>query len=343
MIKLSKQINVTEGAPRLTDYVEGNNLLRDSIMDAIGINNAKGKPVIFTDDNNGEIRPIDGWGKGSIPINIKGVDPENGEMVNIIAVDSSSTTVAETEDGGIYAVKGGSCIIREGKTYFQKIGPFIAYVGLSNIDKISHALLTKIGYATAVDKQIALKFLRNMTENMIIDNGINEIKKVQVLVDGSFKEPPFDLGRYSLSNIIEKHKDRAMFLGISKSSSIRAIRALYGGFAGPKIQFADISTLIYSLSKGEFGRKMLIKMNEDGFVFRADLDDYSDPGYVLASLKKSDRLMHGYPESLKIAHLLSIFTSAEVAGVKATVAGVASKVLVGENMRKVLLGSLKVI
>ncbi|MGC8661167.1 MAG: hypothetical protein ACP5TZ_01515 [Nitrososphaeria archaeon] len=343
MIKLSKQINVTEGALRLTDYVEGDNLSNDLVLNAIGINNARGKPVIFTDDNNGEIRPIDGWGKHSMPINIKSVDLEVGETVNIIAVDSSSTTVAETEDGGIYAVKGGSCTIREGKTYFQKMGPFIAYVGLSNIDRISRVLSTKIGYAAAVDKQVALRFLRNLTENMIINNGINEIKKVQVLVDGSFREPPFDLGRYSLSNIMERQKDRAMFLGISKSSSIRAIRALYGGFAGSKIQFADISTLIYSLSKGEFGRKMLIKMGEDGFVFRADLDDYSDPGYVLASLKKSDRLMHGYPESLKIAHLLSIFTSAEVAGVKATVAGVASEVLLGENMRKVLLGSLKVI
>ena len=246
MIKLSKQINVTEGALRLTDYVEGDNLSNDLVLNAIGINNARGKPVIFTDDNNGEIRPIDGWGK-------------------------------------------------------QKMGPFIAYVGLSNIDRISRVLSTKIGYAAAVDKQVALRFLRNLTENMIINNGINEIKKVQVLVDGSFREPPFDLGRYSLSNIMERQKDRAMFLGISKSSSIRAIRALYGGFAGSKIQFADISTLIYSLSKGEFGRKMLIKMGEDGFVFRADLDDYSDPGYVLASLKKSDRLMHGYPESLKIA------------------------------------------
>jgi len=339
LIKLSKQINVTDTAMRLTDYTD----FQDSIMDAIGINNARGKPVIFTDDNNGEIRPIEGWGKNKMPIDIKSVEPERGEAVNIIAVDSSSTTVAETEDGGIFAVKGGSCIIRDGQTYFQKMGPFIAYLGLSNIDRISHAISTKLSYAVAVDKQMALRFLRNLTENMIIDNGINEIKKVQVLVDGSFKEPPFDLGRYSLMNIMKRHKEDARFLGISKSSSIRAIRALYGGFTGNWIQYADISTLIYSLSKGEFGRKLLIKMDDDGFVFRADLDDYSDPAYVLSSLKKSDHLMHGYPESLKVAHLLSIFTSAEVAGVKATVAGVASEVLLGENMRKVLLGSLKVI
>jgi len=339
---LSKQINVSEGTLKLTDYADSESILHN-IMNAIGINNAKGKPIIFTDDNNGEIRPIDGWGKHSMPIDIRNVDIEIGDAVSIIAVDSSSTTIAETEDGGIYAVKAGACIIRDGKTYFQKFGPFIAYIGLDNLDKISSALSAKIGYAVAVDKQMALKFLRNLIENMIIEDGVNEIKKVEVLVDGSFKEPPFDLGRYSLLNIMKKNSDRAMFLGISKSSNIRAIRAFYSGFSGPSIQFADISALIYSLSKGEFGKKLLIKMDEYGFVFRADIDDYSEPAYVLASLKKSDHLIHGYPESLKIAHLLSIFTSAEVAGVRASVANVASEVLFGENMRKILLGSLRVI
>ncbi|MDP8023180.1 MAG: hypothetical protein ACP5LF_02060 [Nitrososphaeria archaeon] len=339
MIKLTKQINLSNTTEDLYNYFDESSLFSSLLNDALDISKIKGKQIIFTDDSNGEFRPIEGWGT-NVAVDAYEIDVSKGRAQNLVAVDSSSISIAETEEGGIYAVKGGAYVIKNGEVMLRKLGPLAVYIGLSNIKMIESIIGSKLGYGIVIDKQLALKFVRNVVENMLFKMLINEIESGIALVDGSLKDPPFFLGRLSPRYLMEKHKDKISFIGISKGTSIKALKAFYSSFFDNKKKFVNITDLVYSIAKNEFGDKYLVKLDETSIVLRADIY-HKDPNECFASLIKSDKLVKGYPESLIGAHLLSLFVSSEVQGIKALVAQNASKVLLEENMRKFLLGYVR--
>ncbi|MGC8599905.1 MAG: hypothetical protein ACP5LX_02445 [Nitrososphaeria archaeon] len=339
MIKLTKQINLSNTTKNLYEYFDESLLFSSLLNDVLDISKIKGKQIIFTDDSKGEFRPIEGWGT-PVAVDAKEIDISKGKVQNLVAVDSSSISIAETEEGGIYAVKGGAYIIKNGETMLRKLGPIAVYIGLSNIKSIESIIGSKLGYGIVIDKQLALKFVRNVIESMLFKMLINEIEEGIALIDGSLKDPPFFLGRLSLAYMMEKYKDKINFIGISKGTSIKALKAFYSSFFDEKRKFIDITDLVYSITKNEFGHKYLVKLDETSVVLRADIY-CNDPNESFASLIRSDKLVKGYPESLIGAHLLSLFVSSEVQGIKALVAQNASKVLYEENMRKFLLGYVR--
>lgn len=341
MFMLNKGINLSEGAIRLTEFYDAGSLF-NAITEAIGIERVSGKKIVFVDDEKGEIRPINGWG---LEMNLNSFKiPENaGERMNIVAIDSSAIPIAETEDGGVYAVKAGAVEVLAGKRSYRTLGPFIAYLGISNIRSVEDVLGSRLGYGVIIDKQSAMKLLRNLAESILIKIEAQELKSGIILVDGSFKDSGIDLGNFSLKKIIYSAPHGITFIGISKGSSIKAIHSLYSGLLKEDRAGVEITELIRSLSKGEFGRKFLIKLDSKGLILRSDLPDSVDPATTFGSLIKSDMLVNGYPESLKAAHILSIFLENEARSARTLVARRAGSVLAGENVRKVLLGGLKVI
>ncbi|MEM2922025.1 MAG: hypothetical protein QXF26_06890, partial [Candidatus Bathyarchaeia archaeon] len=67
------------------------------------------------------------------------------------------------------------------------------------------------------------------------------------------------------------------------------------------------------------GRIYIARLSAEGFVFRIDIDDYlsEDEGVEsVRSLVSSDILYQGYPETLRLAHILSSFTFNEVLGIQ---------------------------
>ncbi len=323
----------------LYEYVDDEIIFNSLFNEILDISNIRGKQIIFTDDSIGEFRPIEGWETPTKAL-ANEINLEKGSVRNIVAVDSSSTSIAETEEGGIYAVKGGAYIIKNREVTLKKFGPIAIYLGISNIKKIEAVIGGRLGYSVVIDKQLALKFARHVIENMLFEMLINEIGSGIALVDGSLKEPPFYLGRLDLGYIMEKYKDRVTFIGISKTSSLKALRSLYNSFYDNKLRYLEITELINNISKNEIGRKFLVKLDPGSIVLRADIYN-GDPDECFSSLIKSDKLVKGYPESLIGAHLLSLFVSSEVQGIKALVAQNASKILYDENMRKFLLGYVR--
>ncbi|MGC8568930.1 MAG: DNA double-strand break repair nuclease NurA [Nitrososphaeria archaeon] len=336
---MAKQINLSHNVRNLYEYLDHNEVFDALLNNILHINRIKGRQIIFTDDSNGEFRPLEGWGISST-INTTEIDVSRGSKRNLIAVDSSSISIAETEEGGIYAVKGAGYVIVDGNAKYKKLGPLAVYIGLSNIKELESILGVRLGYAIVIDKQMALKFVRHVVESMLIEMLAEEIKEGIALVDGSLKEPPFSLGRLSLQYIMEKHKEKITFVGISKGTSIKALRAFYSAFMDTSRKYADITDIIYSITRNEFGRKYLVKLDETSVVLRADI--YSgDPQEVFSSIIKSDNLVKGYPESLLGAHLLSLFMTSDVHVMRTLVAQNASKILLEENMRKFVLGHVR--
>jgi hypothetical protein len=89
------------------------------------------------------------------------------------------------------------------------------------------------------------------------------------------------------------------------------------------------------------GRSYLTRLTADGIPFRVDLPTDEDPDDVLSTVISSDVLVRGYPETLRAAHFLSIFTASEEAIVKSQLTRRAQvTILPSGNLRRTVLGTL---
>jgi hypothetical protein len=89
------------------------------------------------------------------------------------------------------------------------------------------------------------------------------------------------------------------------------------------------------------GKSYLSKLAQGGVPFRVDMTRGEDPDVVLSTVAESDILVRGYPETLRAAHFLSIFSDAEEAVVKGQLARKANvTVLPSDSLRKTVLGPL---
>jgi len=317
--------------------------LGEELMGAMSIEYLRGEKVIFDIDEDKEIRPLDGWEEELLDIEFNNINSE-GLKEDVVAIDSSALNIAETENGSIYAVKAAASFLINNRRRYYRLGPFIAYIGPNNIGRIRGIVGAKLpAYMMVADKQIAMGFLRSYVESMTIGRAARALERGIVMVDGAFKSPSFGPSSAALAQVMSRWKDSIKFMGISKTTHLRPIRPFYSALARlDGMKYADITNVINSISHGEYGRKYLVKFADDGFVFRVDLPYELEPDLAFASLKRSEMMSNGYPESLKIAHLLSIFSNAELLGVRGRVASRASKVLFGEDIRRVLLGSLHI-
>lgn len=71
------------------------------------------------------------------------------------------------------------------------------------------------------------------------------------------------------------------------------------------------------------GRVCIVKLSADGFLFRLDIDKEADEELALVSLGRvagNDVIFHGYPETLRIAHIFSTFTANEILAIQRFVA-----------------------
>src|SRR5690606_27821010 len=95
----------------------------------------KGKKIVFSSDDKKMI-PVDGWGLRSNPYNAATVTTVRPIRENalVVAIDSSSVKIAETEDGGLYAIKCGIATAFAGHALMHfKIGPILFYLSESTI------------------------------------------------------------------------------------------------------------------------------------------------------------------------------------------------------------------
>ena len=71
------------------------------------------------------------------------------------------------------------------------------------------------------------------------------------------------------------------------------------------------------------GRVYVAKLSSDGFLFRTDIDRESteeETQLALGRLSGTDVIFHGYPETLRIAHIFSTFTANEILAIQRFVA-----------------------
>jgi len=229
----------------------------------------------------------------------------------VASVDSSCVLVGETSDGALYAARAAVGISYEGIVRrFVRLGPALVYVSRSGVTGIRAEVTSLELDALISDHSVAERAIRNKIERRVMESLLSSREELVVMADGSLKHP---FGQFSGSLPSPRARNN-LLIGFSKSSNLILSEGAVGSLSrarGAAYHVLDDDGPVITL---------LAKFCTDGLVFRLDLvntrEEVSD---VLGRVLWNDAFPAGYPESLKLAHYLSVFTKADGEAIKALV------------------------
>jgi len=307
-----------------------------------------GKKVVFHERNGGELKPIFSISHSPLQLQIEPFEPVKVDC-NIVGIDSSCITVGETEEGCLYSVKSGVFVYSSSrpKNYYS-FGPYVVYVDDDVIRRIyrGNAIREKVVRLVALDSEYAKKLIRLIFEREILKQFSSMLKDSIILVDGSLKSTSFELDDISLKKILEISLENGnVVVGLSKSSRLKVVKKVANyiellNYAPVKV---DVHHILEDVVEGLEGHAFIVKFKRHGYAFRVDIpfDLIFEVDTVLGKILWNDSFRYGYPESLVMAHNLSLFDKVEEVSVKSAITRSLNIIQVpAQNLRKMLLNSL---
>jgi NurA domain-containing protein len=307
----------------------------------------KGKQIIFS---NGESRlvPIQGWdckNKQSCT-KLMTIQPLQ-EETTMLAIDSSCIQIAETEEGALYAVKSGIATAIQGQTLAHfKLGPILFYL---SEDTLKHSELDhRITKLILFDSESAKRLIRIRVERTIQLELSHLFVGAILLVDGSLRSSVFEHRNHTLKKIVENCSlYKNTMVGISKSTKLKILDKIslpLTKIKGPA--YMDIDLIVKSIFRNTIGDSLLVKFGNSNTspILRADIaTSDGDKDRPLRKILGNDSIARGYPETLQLAHHISIFTSTEISCLKSYILSKYNVIeLASEDIRKMLLGSIQI-
>ncbi len=250
----------------------------------------------------------------------------------VASVDSTCVLVGETAQGALYAARTAVGISLEGSLRrFFRLGPILVYATTSGLSGLCSQLPPAELDLLLSDHAVAERYIRNTVERRVIEAlALSETETI-VMADGSLKHP---MGQLSAAVLRHGGPGKSL-VGFSKSSNLILSEDAVGALsktAGPSF---------YPIASGNI-QTVLAKFTNDGLVFRLDLAGPEPAETTLGRILWNDAFASGYPDSLKVAHHLSIFTKAEDQALKAFVTKrFRVRQLPTFPLRKIALGSFR--
>jgi hypothetical protein len=228
----------------------------------------------------------------------------------VASVDSTCVLVGETSEGALYAARTAVGISFGGALkHFFRLGPILVYASGSGLFGIESPLLSPEFAMLLSDHTVAERMIRNCVERRVIDALMASNDEAVVMADGSLKHP---MGQFSASLPRAGNKGSCL-VGFSKSSNLIFSESAVSALSGSEVP------AYHSIGDG-LVKTVLAKFTPDGLVFRLDIAQSSESvQQILGRILWNDAFSSGYPDSLKIAHHLSVFSRAEDQALKAYV------------------------
>ena len=250
----------------------------------------------------------------------------------VASVDSTCVLVGETSQGALYAARTAVGVSYGGALCrFFRLGPILVYAssqGLSGL--LPHVPSTELDMMLS-DKAIAERFIRNTVERRVVEALSAGDGESIIMADGSLKHP---LSHLSSPGFLRGRPGRTV-VGFSKSSNLILSEDSASALASSPVPS-------YHVLEGGVAKTVLAKFTPDGLVFRLDVSGPEPVEATLGRILWNDAFSSGYPDSLKIAHHLSIFSRADDQALKAFVAKrFRVRQLHTFPLRKIALGSFK--
>lgn len=251
----------------------------------------------------------------------------------VASVDSTCVLLGETSMGALYAARAAVGISFEGSLRrFFRLGPILVYASASGLSGIGSRKSSEEFSSILSDHAVAERVIRNTVERRVVDTLLTGDEELIVMADGSLKHP---LGQFSGSTP-GLPRSRSCMVGFSKSSNLI--------FSEDAVSAVSRTTTpsYYKVEDGPI-KTVLAKFTADGLVFRLDVSEETDPlNVILGRIMFNDAFSSGYPDSLKVAHHLSVFSKAEDQALKAFVTRrFRLRQLPTFSLRTIALGSFK--
>lgn len=262
------------------------------------------------------------------PLNRIPIQPAK-DTIPIVACDASSVKVGETETGMLFAIRAVAVWRRMEKVQFRRWGPLLFHVpnsdGQGDTGQPDDGAPRAFGGLSVKTLRILTR-LRNHVERWVQEALCTTVHHGIVLFDGSLTAGTPDNPAGRLSKILSTARsNNSIVIALSKSTQLtvggRNILTLFDGERNAHL--TDITEIVeqeYPAYPIRFlGRVGVVKLTQDGFLFRVDIDKDTTTEQGLLSLGRvagTDVAFHGYPESLRIAHIFSTFTSNEILAIQ---------------------------
>ena len=252
------------------------------------------------------------------------------ESLPIAACDASSVKIGETETGMIFAIRAVAVWRQSSRILYNRWGPLLFHVPNSeDTHQFRDDESRAFGGLTLKTLRVLTR-LRNHVERWVQEVLSESIKDGILLIDGSLTAGTPDNPAARVNNILSTARsNNSIVIGISKSTELSVGGKNILGFSNNEgvPHTIDITPLVeeeYPPYPVRFlGRVYVAKLSSDGFLFRTDIDRESTEEQVqlaLGRLAGTDVIFHGYPETLRIAHIFSTFTANEILAIQRFVA-----------------------
>jgi len=252
------------------------------------------------------------------------LSPQASETT-VVGIDTSSIEIGETTGGVICAIRG--CIVsRENNRYsYERYGPFLFHVteqnkhGLYNILRRQHFGIRSKVYAPNLWCMPGR--IRNVLERLLQKHVCQHYRDSLILFDGSLTAHPIDSPVPIIRDLLEEaERRRSVILAFSKRtrlyvSGCRIIDLIDDQYAPCILDIDDTILPQYRQKLCFLGRVHVAKLAPGCFSFRLDIDRNIPEEERIEAVQKligNDIVLENYPETLRLAHILSKFTANEV-------------------------------
>lgn len=279
------------------------------------------------------------------------LQPLNDEMP-VFGVDTSNIELGDTRDGTLCAVRG-TIVWRENGSYqYVRHGPFIFHISEANKQALYNTL-RQIHFNE--DEAVGAPILEKMSERIrsILERWLQRqicqsCEDSLLLFDGSLTTRTVNSPISVLGELLSAARSRNnTVLAISKETSLsvsghRLADLIDNRYAPCLLDIDRIALSQYGSRLHFFGRIYAMKLVSSCFTFRLDVDRKIPKEEGIQAVQRllgNDLIVENYPETLRLAHILSRFSASEVIAMQRYVAeNYNLKVVCRPNIRQVLFG-----
>lgn len=264
-------------------------------------------------------------------LDVKNILPLNAVPSSrpVVAVDTSTIKLGELEDGSLCALRGAVVLLYKQQYRYIKYGPLVFSLGNNSYDALQHfadlGLITQFAGEPNVDG--LLKRIRNAFERWIQLTVSSSVTNGFVLIDGSLTAGTPDNPTKELERILEAaRRNRNVVVAISKKTKLRIGDQSITHLIEPKTEPClfdvddEITEQFPAYPVRFLGRVFVGKLAKSAFAFRIDVDreiPARETREGMCQLVGTDIVDQGYPETLRLAHILATFTAGDVLAMQA--------------------------
>jgi len=255
------------------------------------------------------------------PIALK---PNHQETI-IAAVDTSTIKIGETSTGVIIAIRGATVWKLNRNYRYTRLGPFIFHITEENKNEVYNTLekaYFNTYYAGSHQASPALlqmpTRLASLLERWLQTMLAKTVSQGLILFDGSLTSGTLDTPAQRMKEILSlARRNSNTVLAFSKMTSLRVngyiITDQLPNHEPPYLM--ETTGLRFKLPIVVLGDVYVARLNRANYAFRLDIDREISLQHRMEAVEKllgNDLYLQGYPETLRLAHILCTFTANEV-------------------------------